>query len=162
MRGRKPIPVVKETFQDIVSLLETTNTFGNRSALWSAVADTEWAKGIGLSAQVAMLKAKTLGLVIKTPLGQKGRQKGCGPVKNVGKRSRKTMALPVIESLKKEYPSMHTKIDRAAAGSLKAAIGMKCLDCSNGGKKEVSLCPIETCPLWHVRPYQGKYKEVSS
>jgi hypothetical protein len=159
MRGRKPIQVEKGVFQDIVSLLETTKGFGNRSALWSAVAETEWAKSIGLSAQVAMLKAKAFGLVIKTPLGQKGRQKGCGPVKNAGKRKPKVMALPVVEALKKEFPSMHTKIDRAAAGSLKAAIGMKCLDCSNGGKKEVSLCPINDCPLWHVRPYQGKYKE---
>lgn len=158
-RGRKPIPVVKEVFQDIVTLLETTKGFATRSALWSAVADTEWAKNIGLSPQVAMLKAKTFGLTIKTPVGQRGRMKGSGPVPNAGKRRSKTMALPVVEALKKEFPTMHGKIDRAAAGSMKAAIGMKCLDCSNGGKKEVALCPIDTCPLWHLRPYQRKYKD---
>ncbi len=31
------------------------------------------------------------------------------------------------------------------------AIRDKCLDCCNGQKKEVKLCPIEDCPLWEYR-----------
>ena len=31
------------------------------------------------------------------------------------------------------------------------AIRAKCLDCSCGEKKEVRLCPIESCPLWPYR-----------
>jgi len=31
------------------------------------------------------------------------------------------------------------------------AIRKKCLDCSGGSSKEVTLCPIFDCPLWEWR-----------
>lgn len=31
------------------------------------------------------------------------------------------------------------------------AIKQKCLDCSNMERKEVSMCPVKTCPLWPKR-----------
>jgi len=31
------------------------------------------------------------------------------------------------------------------------AIRAKCLDCSCGQYKEVSLCPAKNCPLWEYR-----------
>ena len=34
--------------------------------------------------------------------------------------------------------------------SLKA-IRMKCLDCCEGSKKEVELCPVDDCPLYFYR-----------
>lgn len=30
----------------------------------------------------------------------------------------------------------------------------KCLDCSNFQREEVKNCPINTCPLWDIRPYR--------
>lgn len=31
------------------------------------------------------------------------------------------------------------------------AIRKKCLDCSNGERKEVKECPIKDCPIWPYR-----------
>lgn len=163
-RGRKPIVVDKNVFQNLVSDLEQRFGFLNRSALWQAVSDTGWAKSIRLSPQVAMLKAKALAIEVKTPLGQRGRAKGSGAVPNAGKRKHKQrMSLEVVSELKTIYQeSLHKSVDRAAAGSMKAAIKLKCVDCCGGSKKEVALCEIRNCPLWGFRPYQGKYTEASA
>jgi hypothetical protein len=163
-RGRKPIPVDKDILQNVISVVESSGEgFASRSQLWKAVADTEWAKRIKLSPQVAMLKANTFGLQIKTPKGKKGRSPGSGPVPNAGKRTSKRIPLDVVAEMKKEFvSSLHGKIDRAAMGSMKAAIALKCIECSGGYKKEVSLCRLRTCPLWVFRPYQNSYAEDDS
>lgn len=161
-RGRKPIPVTKEKLQEVVSNLENESNFTSRNALWENVANTEYAKAIGLSPQVAMLKAKTLGVTIKTPLGKRGRSKGDGPVPNAGKRKGKRISLEIVEEMKKEFhSSLHKRIDRAANGSMKAAIGLKCLDCTGGSKKEVALCTLVSCPLWSYRPYTHKLSKTA-
>jgi hypothetical protein len=162
-RGRKPIPVTKEKLQEVVSSLENESNFTSRNALWESVANTEYAKGIGLSSQVAMLKAKTFGITIKTPLGKRGRSKGDGPVPNAGKRKGKRIPLEIVEQMKKELdPSLHKKVDRAANGSMKAAVGLKCLDCAGGSKKEVALCTLVTCPLWSYRPYSHRLSKTAA
>jgi hypothetical protein len=38
------------------------------------------------------------------------------------------------------------------------AIRKKCLDCSGGSAREVSLCPITTCPIYSYR--YGKRPET--
>lgn len=38
------------------------------------------------------------------------------------------------------------------------AIRLKCLDCSGGSPKNVTLCPVKDCPLW---PYRFGYPETS-
>lgn len=43
--------------------------------------------------------------------------------------------------------------------SLRLAINAKCYNCSNDQKGEVRVCPVKSCPLWPVRPYQGKSQE---
>ena len=40
------------------------------------------------------------------------------------------------------------------------AIRAKCLDCSNGDKKEVKQCPVRNCPLWPLRMGRG-YEDPS-
>ena len=159
-RGRKPILVDKIELQGIIDTLEKTGTITSRSALWLAVADTEWAKSIRLTSQVAMLKAKAMNVSITTPLGKKGREKGSGPVPNAGKRRSRKMPLDVITELKAVYePGLHKKVDRCSKGSMKAAIALKCIDCCGGQKKEVALCTIKNCSLWMFRPYQVKESE---
>jgi hypothetical protein len=155
-RGRKAIPVEPHELQNVIIVAESNGGgFASRSQLWKAVAETDWAKKIKLSAQVAMLKAKAFNLTIKTPLGKKGKSPGDGPVPNAGKRTSKRIPLDVVQEMKKEFiSSLHGKIDRAAKGSMKAAIALKCIECSGGYKKEVALCRLKTCPLWSFRPYQ--------
>jgi len=40
----------------------------------------------------------------------------------------------------------------------KPSVDMKCLDCSNFQVSEIKNCPVDTCPLWNVRPYQQNKK----
>jgi hypothetical protein len=158
--SRTAIPVSMATLMKVIEELEAAQpggVFPNRSALWDAVANHSYAKGIGLSAQVAMLRCKGAKYEPKTPVGLRGRQKGCAPVQRTGSvRKRKRMPLDVIPILKQDLPeSMHKRLDAAANGSLKAAVALKCVDCSGGSKKEVALCSIRDCPLWGFRPFQA-------
>jgi hypothetical protein len=79
VRGRKPIVIDKAEFQNVITLLENSNQFANRTLLWQAVEASEWAKSRlprPLTAQVAMMKADEFGLEIKTEKGKRGRSKG--------------------------------------------------------------------------------------
>lgn len=170
-RGRKAIELSADEFQLAVTTLENTQPdgkFANRSQLWQVLESTEWAKSRQprpLTAQVAMIKAKTFGTLIQTPVGQRGRQKGQGPV-NVVSRKRKPMAdailtdlrlgIPVSEDGKNIREKYEPVAKRAASGSLKAAIKLKCLDCCAWKQKEVALCTVTDCSLWNFRPYKNK------
>lgn len=39
------------------------------------------------------------------------------------------------------------------------AIRAYCWDCVGGNRAEVTLCPLNTCPLWPHRPWQSKSEE---
>lgn len=158
--ARTAIPVSMAALMKVIEELEAAQPdgiFPNRSALWDAVANHSYAKEIGLSGQTAMLRCKNHGYNPKTPVAPRGRQKGCGAVVRTNKGKRKRMPLDVVPQLKKELPeSTHKRIDRAAAGSLKAAVALKCIDCSGGSKKEAAHCLIRSCPLWGFRPFQQR------
>ena len=49
-------------------------------------------------------------------------------------------------------------MQKAAANprSMRRAINAKCYDCSCFQKIEVKLCPSKDCPLWNLRPWQGR------
>lgn len=155
--AKKAILLDKIEFQNIVSDLESKTTFKSRGELWQAIESTEWAKGLSprpLTAQVAMLKAKQLNLDIKTPLGKRGNANLANSVR--GPRVAKRIPLEIVAQLKQRYPeSLHSTIDRAASGSMKAAIKLNCIECSGFIKKEVALCQIQTCPMWTFRPYKN-------
>jgi hypothetical protein len=159
-RGRKPIVVTREELQNTLIAVEWDGPFASRTALWEAVAASDWAKNLNLSAQVAMLKANNLiasgqRLLINTPIGQRGKVKGCTNT-NQGKRTKKTpLNVVELQTVFQKYPKA---VARTIGGSRQSAIKLMCLDCSTGGKKEIALCAIKRCPLWSFRPYQGSYK----
>lgn len=165
-RGRKPIVVDFNSFQDAIVSVEWDGPHASRNALWQAVSATPYAQSIKLSPQVAMLKAKGFAdagkpLMIITPLGKKGRSKGEAPVVNRESKPKGTRRIPldIVKEMKKHFPpSLHSKVDRAAKGSMKSAITLACVECSGGQKGEVAKCTIKTCPLWAFRPYKGKVK----
>ena len=161
-RGRKRIEITSVQLQDAIRELERAQPdgkFPNRSALWAALEATEWAKSRTprpLTAQVAMVLAKHSDLTIQTPVGMRGRQKGCGPV-SVGPRKRKGVNSDILSALKSGMPEKYHPIaDKAAKGSLKAVIKLKCLDCCNWQQREVALCTVTACPNWGYRPYKDK------
>lgn len=45
-------------------------------------------------------------------------------------------------------------IDKARAGNITAALGLKCWDCCAGERNEVAKCDITDCPNWPHRPWQ--------
>lgn len=163
-RGRQPIQVKPNELQECINLLESVQPegkFQSRSALWDALCDTLWARSrlpVSLKPQTAMVLAKKFNLTIQTPVGKKGRPKGCGPVPNGGNR-RKPMSAEVESAMRKSFPLNIIKIipkvlDKAASGSLRAAVKLKCLDCTNMQPVEIRLCELNGCPLWHFRPYK--------
>jgi hypothetical protein len=157
-KGRKPIAITKEELVELVAKVESAGPFTSRNALWQAVADTEKAKAVGLSSQVAMLKAKKWEITPITPVGTRGKIKGqTMPV--TGQRRSKRISLTVVEVLKKAFPKhRHGTIRRAARGSLTAATKLKCLDCCNQDVDSIRECTITSCPLWSFRPYKSKAK----
>lgn len=154
-RGRKGIELDAVIFQSVITEVEAKSQPKNHSQLWAAVAATEWAKNLTprpLTAQVAMLKAKALGLKIGTPIGKRG--EGLGRVAGT-KVERKRIPLDLVENLGRGVPAKFAKkVAKAANGSLKSAIALKCLECSNWEMKEVSNCNIKGCSLFPFRPYK--------
>ena len=57
--------------------------------------------------------------------------------------------------MRREFPRLALPIiARVEAGSLAAAVQLKCLDCSSWARQEVRDCTVTDCPLYPVRPYQ--------
>ena len=63
-----------------------------------------------------------------------------------------------LENGEIEKPQKMDPIEKAAANpkSLRAAINAKCYDCSCYQRKEVTFCTVKKCPLYRLRPWQGK------
>lgn len=68
--------------------------------------------------------------------------------------SKQSERLAEIQSRSPSYAAVTRK---AYEGNSKAAaVKAKCLDCSGWQRKEITLCPVHTCPLWPYRPYQDE------
>lgn len=164
-KGKKAIQVDKIELQKVIDDLETTNVFKNRSELWLAVQETDFAKSCyprPLSNQVAMMLAQKFGIEPKTVKGKKGRSPGEGVPAEMRAAPRKSRQLEptTIQALEDIIPSdkkqsYQNLLNKASKGSLKSLIQLKCLDCSNYQKQEVKMCPVNNCPLHPVRPYQS-------
>lgn len=188
--GRKAIcEVTKEELTEVIAKLENPNPvieqgkktgkkkkgeaevapvavvspFPNRSALYLAISESDWAKSKGvviLPATVAnWVKKHNISLL--TPVGKKGRQKGV-KIEGAGRKRRvrneknynamiKSLNMQAVRGV---HPSMVKVADKAASGSMKAAIKLKCMDCCGHDKKYVRECTSYDCALWTYRPYQ--------
>ncbi len=155
-KGRKPLVLDKIEFQKQLSDLENSRSFSSRQQLWIALAETPWAKGLQprpLTSQVAMNFAQKENIVIKTIKGVKGNIGSVSRTSN--KRKSRTIPLDVLQEVKQVYPKKYENVlSRFSAGSLKAAVKLKCLDCSGLQQIEIKLCEIKSCPLWNFRPYK--------
>lgn len=155
--ARERLSPDKAEFQKVINDLEAAQTFSCLSELWDAVAETEWARTRHcrpLTNQVAAIRAKELGLTWKTVAGRKeDRHVPRGPV---------VIAPAAVQQVIAMMPEKPTEsvVAKIAKGSLRMAIKLKCLDCSNFQKKEVKNCPVTSCPLWAVRPFQDKPDEI--
>lgn len=165
--AKTKLEINKNELQKLVTELEAKQVFANPSHLWKAVEASDWAKGLQprpLTASVAYARAKELGIIFKTIPGKKG---GGNP--NLGSaprgprvpRSQKMKKFSKTFSLmRKEVPEQYQYlIEKVEKGSMKAALKMKCLDCSAWDMSEVRNCVCTGCPLFPYRP--GANKNVS-
>jgi hypothetical protein len=156
-RGRVKLVVDKAEFQGVIMALEAVQAFTSQRELWEAVCQTEWARGLRprrLTIQVAMLRAKELGIVIRTP---PGKRYDIAHHHTKEPRQRRKVDPDSIAALRRETPaSLHTRVDKVAEGSLSSAIALKCLECCAYQKSEIRECINKDCPLWNFRPYQRK------
>lgn len=86
----------------------------------------------------------------------RARAQAARKAKKKGGRGAKMAAFPAtFEAQRKQFPKMALPIiAKAEAGSLPAAVKLKCLDCAGWVKQEVRDCTISSCPLFPHRPYQ--------
>jgi hypothetical protein len=166
--ARTKLEINKSEFQKVVTDLETAQTFANPSVLWKAVEDSDWAKNLKprpLTAAVAYVRAKELGIVYKTQPGKRGNPGG-GPVGNGAPRVRvprskkmKAFAESFVKMRKETPEKFLPLVDKLEkTGSMKTCIKLKCLECSAWQPSEVKHCVIIDCPLYPIRPFQGKDK----
>ncbi len=135
---KQKLMVDKRELQEAIDKLEAGGIFDNRTLLWVALEQTDFAKNTqprALKAQTAMLLAKKLGVDIKTPMGKRG--------------SGEHLALA------REKRSANPERKKAKRFSLKKAIRDKCMDCSCQQREEVRHCTVVLCPLYPVRPFQS-------
>ncbi len=157
---RTKIHVDKNQLIDCMNEIENSNTFPNRSTLYDAVAETHWAKSCHakpLTSAIIGLRVKEYGIEPKTPKGKRGRS--FGPMTEEhkqamleGRRNRPTKALPELRIATPEARmGMVAKIEK---GSKASALKLMCLQCTDYHVAEIKYCPVVSCPLHSLRPYQ--------
>jgi ribosomal protein L44E len=164
--GRRTILVDKIKLQNIINKLEDEQEFATRGQLCETVAKKYTTQeGIHITSSVVYLRIKEFGIEIKTQPGKRGR--GGLPNRISGNetkripRKEKFKTNPTIQialaKINKATPERFRPMaERIRKGSMKAALQLKCLDCSDYSTTEVKRCGCNDCPLWVFRPYQDK------
>lgn len=142
----------------------------------SSVSDTS----LEITPSIVMLRIKEFNLTVKTPIGQRGRQAGvkmtdehkaalaAGRQNRVkGGRKAKFEKNPEIKAalvdLKEKTPESYVSlVEKIAAGSMRAAVRLNCLQCSNYQRVEIKECNCTGCPMFAFRPYQDSVEEVET
>jgi hypothetical protein len=136
-----------------------------------------------ITPSIVMLRIKEFNLTVKTPIGQRGRQSGvkmtdehkallaAGRKNRVkGGRKAKFEKNPEIKAALNDLRDKTSSsqwgapylplVEKIAAGSMKAAVRLNCLQCSNFARNEIKECNCTSCPLFAFRPYQNSVDEA--
>lgn len=163
--GRVAKIIEKDKLENIIKKLESENTYTTRSQLFMEVADKySNLYGVSFSHSCAAQRAKQYGIEIKTQMGERGAHLKGGNADALKKwretgevqiKTAKGNADSLIKLYSTEENGKYLKLaKKVKRGSLKSAICLKCLECSNYKKEEIKNCPITTCALFPIRPYQ--------
>lgn len=157
------LEIPAKRLQSEINDIEAAQTFTNRQQLFDAIAKTNWAASFQpkpLTVSVIASRFTEFNLTCKTPKGVKGRPKGykredaikVPRIKRADKWAADPDAAHSIESVRlTTEPAYHHLVDKLAAGSARAAIGLKCIDCCGGVQSEVKRCELVACPLYNLR-----------
>ncbi len=59
-----------------------------------------------------------------------------------------------------DAPSCKHVFIKAYKGSLRSAVNAMCLQCTHFDREYISSCTSTICPIWDVRPFQKKVKQI--
>lgn len=155
---RTNVKLNPDEFQKIVQDVEKTE-FPNRTALWEAVAATEWAKNLkkgGFGAAYFMQQAKKLSIEIKTPVGARGFLANTEKVYR-GPKKRKKIGITdtARQYFSERFPGYENVVSRAGEGHVRSMVKLNCLDCTNNSRLEIAGCQIQKCAFYEIRPYKA-------
>ncbi len=158
--ARTKITVDRNELEEQIRLAESSQVFSSHFALYNYIANTDWARNHikPLTPSVIMLRIKEFNIAINTqkgvPLGIVGLVQSHSNIREdkIPSDQRKKIVHRMMLDIPEKY---HKLIKPALRGSAKAAIKLKCLDCTAFQKKEIALCECISCPLWTYRPYKA-------
>lgn len=160
-------PVNEIQMKAAIATVEKDGPVANLSMLYEQVA-AEYRKLVPVQLRevtpsVVLGWIKKTNFPVKTQPGKRGGglQPGHRPTGTRTSRSEKFAKNPEIgkhfDRIRKHVPENYLPlVEKAAAGSVTAAVKLKCLDCANFQREEIRECSVACCPLWAVRPYQGE------
>jgi len=157
---RPSVLIDKDAFISVINALESKQKFSNISALCNAVCETDWAKTLKNSAgNPVVLQPMTVRQRIEefkvelvTQPGKRGNPGVAGIKREHKPRSEKFAASDLVtqglKAIRDATPHGHKKlVNKIAAGSLKAAVRLKCLDCVNYESSLIGDRSCLGCPL---------------
>jgi hypothetical protein len=169
--GRAAIVIDKSELEAKLHELENANSFDNRSLLFAALCQTEWAKTRintagkvkPLTPAVVYLRVKEFNIQLKTPIGKRGIPVGTkrGPRKRREQsiNDPKIIAIrdKIVNSAANHKASLREPVtrlfNRIVDGSKMAAIKLTCLECSAWESNEARNCQVTGCPLYIISPF---------
>lgn len=162
---RIAVKVSQRQLTEAIQKAESEQTFPNHSELWKAVAQVynQMDKGEypDISPSVVYQRVKAWKIAFKTEMGKRGRESSSETPKDtkpkkLSNKAKKIQAQSAEVAILKSYipKRFHPKLKKALNGSGRAAMVLKCLDCSDWQTQEVARCTVKVCPLWLQRPYQ--------
>lgn len=168
--SRRVIPVNRSELANAIKKAEANGPLQNLNCLWKQAAsfyNDDYAIPNELDIitfSVVALRVKEFSIPYITVAGKKGRVGGVprtGEIKRVP-RSEKFKNDPVaaqaFQDMKNKTPKSFVDLaDKIIdTGSMKLAIKMNCLQCTNYQRAEIRDCDITRCVMWNFRPFQGK------
>ena len=175
--ARVTIQANQEILKASIEEAEKDGPLSNLSVLWKATEIIYRRKMVEIGGNcdkitpaVIMLRTLDFKIPYKTIAGKKGRQIGSGPILSSDgqrpihvPRSEKMKEFDTFAKMRISLPvKYHNLVNLAEKGSLKAAIKLKCLDCSCYQPTEIKYCTITGCSLFPHRPFKNSGQNITS
>jgi DNA-binding XRE family transcriptional regulator len=142
--GRKTIDFDKESFVELINTVEGSTTMGAFKELARLYNEKH---GTNIKTQMFYLRAKQWELSPRV-------NKGSEPKTRAGTKPKKVYKLNLSKWPADQIEKYKKTIAAAERGSYKASMKLRCVSCSNFIQREVRLCPVDTCEVYHIRPYR--------
>lgn len=169
--AKRPLNVDRKALVQALAKAEEGGPLSNLNLLWNKAAELYNLMAVPekISFSVVALRVKDWKLEVQTKPGKRGggltaEARAAGQAARRGTRtsradkfSQNPTVVAGFKELKKNVPERwQPLVQRAMAGSMKAAVNLNCLDCSGFQTAEIRNCVCTYCPLYAFRPYQGK------